>query len=30
MKGRFGKYIQDHEANESIEDKYDSDLSNPF
>ncbi len=28
--GKIRKYIQDQEANESIEDKYDSDLSNPF
>ncbi len=28
--GKIRKYIQDQETNESIEDKYDSDLSNPF
>ncbi len=28
--GRICKYIQDQEVNESIEDKYDSVLSNPF
>ena len=28
--GRIRKYIQDQEINESIEDKYDRDLSNPF
>jgi hypothetical protein len=28
--GKIRKYIQDQEVNESIEDAYDSDLSNPF
>ena len=28
--GKIRKYIQDQEVNESIEDEYDSDLSNPF
>ena len=28
--GRIRKYIQDQEVSESIEDKYDTDLSNPF
>ena len=28
--GRIRKYIQDQEVNESVEDKYDTDLSNPF
>ena len=28
--GKIRKYIQDQETNESIENKYDSDLSNPF
>jgi putative transposase len=28
--GRIRKYIQDQEINETIEDKYDRDLSNPF
>ena len=28
--GKIRKYIQDQEVNESIEDKYDTDLSNPF
>ncbi len=27
---KIRKYIQDQEVNESVEDKYDSDLSNPF
>ncbi len=27
---KIRKYIQDQEENESIEDQYDSDLSNPF
>lgn len=27
---RVRKYIQDQETNESIEDRYDTDLSNPF
>ena len=28
--GRVRKYIQDQEETETIEDKYESDLSNPF
>lgn len=28
--GRVRKYVQDQEENETIEDKYESDLSNPF
>ena len=28
--GKIRKYIQDQETNETIEDKYDTDLSNPF
>ena len=27
---KIRKYIEDQEINESIEDKYDTDLSNPF
>ena len=27
---KIRKYIQEQELNESIEDKYDTDLSNPF
>ncbi len=29
-KARVRKYIQDQEVNETVEDQYDSDLSNPF
>lgn len=28
--GKIRKYIQDQEVSESVEDKYDTDLSNPF